>query len=1401
MNLSTTPAKLPDVREDDWKEWILTYIGCQSVTDLAEQMARNLKAASGTIRQELSKVLNGHTYFVEQWLGTEPTAKGKELADRLDMTAEGLRKRFLDLMPRLNQDGLDEKALQYIPLEVASPRRTSPLDELERWLERRNHESPMPDITEDDSLPWTDFCEVLHEIEDTLTDLDPAPTVVVAVDHSWNAQLFRSLHTRSGLATSLGRHRIESMCEEATVFVSESPESVDEEGVVTIKVPFRDVSTEHLVQWGQKLRELSYIDTDTEERVRQFFESIPAGEIERLKPEHLLHAIEDAGDERIDDSPTAFRRRQVCWIRRDLRDDARPLADQWLRDTRDFFRRWIETTGTLHADISGEELDDVLDLEASRDEELSRRDLQDELKQCVLTDSEGVDDLKQRLEKLLPKSLKLAIQESELLKKTKAQNYELSEELRRLGELELPLTLAPDDMAAIDVNASSRLVTDSVRLAQPKLLDAWCRAALEAEPVDQPWAMLAVLDGIAQHPEPGAAIDSELLYRLWASALWATLHRLNGFDESGVDWHYRRFGARIIRGLADELPLFEADSDPLEQVRSLVDERICNQVDRWTGSELSDRERLGRELVALAPFQIPLDEQKRIAGEETKTPPGIYDAGEIELHLARRGDNTARRAILRGISASAAGARDNLEPVELVDWWQQLAGELGEDECSRFEYDFRRAFERFIAQRDYRYPEPLAAALKHDVLWANLPNYISRALEAIESGVNATILCLCDFYGANVSPAPGSMDTILGLAELLDARELLHQVVDIDPVDISDSPTIDLFHTNCTRDDEKRHKRPRLRFSRLQRLAEFRHCSLLLLARLGDAEPLRNSLEERWQVESPRIARQQARWKTLCDAVHPLSSHEEIDVLDDDLWLDTLEALCCQPLEEQRRQLHRMTMWSFPEEQRQRKDVYLLSLQSAPAGDRWALLAPFAQQIWKQRRSGQLQGLWKQIDQIVRTCECNDTWKEPDDLRRQRREWALRHDDETIREWCENDFWVRPLLEDLDGRAEAAWPHMSDEQRHRLLNHLPEGPLDDRWWSRGQELPLKDRLRFARKHGTLTDRRRIARHLLDAESTDAESRLEVWLCELRDAERPAFPTVESELSKFHENLPDTPFAKIPLTMTQRRICNGILSHTPTPDRILEYLPRVAGARLRVSIDARDESGEASESFDELVSVWTIRHLRPVLRDEMTSQGTADLKDRLENLKNQAIKYVNDDTELETYQLRGPIDDAIDEFISDLLENEPPRRQNFDDIETLDEAKENLDSALRRNPEELEHHDVRSLVTDLPDNDAKRMLRKLEKHPQLAENPVIAGVLVLLLDESTLSDDEALKLAKTVLDSAESTVASANGGGTADERRNALVAHLLDTAKYLRRTSLRRLVRSRTKKLLAATDRQ
>lgn len=1413
MDLSKIPAKLPEEAIDEWKTWILHYTGCESTKELAGILAEDISAAASSIRPELSNLLNGHTHVVARWVGDDPSEKGEALAEALNETPKSLQTRFVDLIPMPGKHRLDEKVLHYIPIHVESSRDRSVIAPLQRWLNNRNQDDLLPELDDEESLSWEELSDHLREIDDALVELDDVPTVPVFADCSRQSMFSRMQGADPILTLRLGQRQLERLCSQTTIFTTAGSEEISGENVVNLKITFEPLSNQRLDEWVEKLRTRGYIDVDTEGRARQFFAKVPSATIEKFASEHLLYAIEEAEVERLESRPADIRRRRISWLRRDLRNDANPLADEWLRNTRDFFRRWIETAEMLHGDISREELDDVLGLKAASDEELSHRQLQDQLEHCVLTEREEFDNLKQRITKLLPESLKLAIEESELLQKSEKSgktDYLIAPRLRRLGSLELPLYVSPDDLETLDVNASTRLVFDAVRLAAPDTLNDWCRAALDVEAIDQPWAMLAVLEGLAERNLSLQQVDPQVVTTLWASCLWAILFQLNYYNDGPIHDGNRDRSQTVSRQLREVLPILPGEDDVINELEAYVDERILKAVQRWnTPDSQINRDELGRQLVALAPFQLGLDDIERLNPERQHLSLQLRRSDKIELHLANRGDMGARRAILEGTSANACTAREKVDPSQLLVWWNQLArtGSMSSDDVSDcFRSDFHNVFVNFINEKNDSLRTLLDKTLKNESLREALSQH-HYAISAIESGPVEIIKWLLhreepflgrlNFYERREN-GPSRADTLLAIIELLELPDVLRGIVNIEISELPSSTHDGLLSASVATLDDR--TEPELTFSRLHKFARFRHRSLLLLAALGDAAPLRRSLKNLWEVDSPYIAQQRTRWFALKKRINPLSTPNELPELSDEVLAAVVRSLVGESPEELRERFPTQWKWTIPTQSHE-LDIYLLALESAPPARRWQLLAPFARRLWDNRHNEKLRPFWNTIDEIAKSVTAGGEWYEPRNLRDERQKWARIHDDKTIRKLCNEELDPHSLLQDLDGRGEAAWPHLDREQRHQLLSRLPKEAVDDTWWSRGQDLPLKQRLRFARKHGTLTDRRQIARDLLGAASDDPTSRLWVWLYSLRKDERPSIEAVESDLVTFEENLPEARVLDDELTDDQFPICRGLLNEQPTPQRVLEYLPRIVSAGLRHSIAAHEDGHDFSEKFDEWVPKWLILKLHPVLRDEMAPGQRRDLMDRLERLKKQALLQVtqkiepeknSDEEQRQFCDLKEQIREKI-ATLTDAVDVEP-EQQRWKVIETLEEAKAGLRCLVNAGPTEIDHNDVRRLARDLSAEDTAKFLEVVRNYPELMRNPEAAGELILHIDESSMNEKKGLELTEMLLDQAQSTAMQATDEPFDTTCRNELIAELVDVACFVRRTSLRRALRSRVETL-------
>lgn len=1384
MELSEVPAKLPDERAKEWKDRIFeqTSLLDPTVSAVAEEIAESVEASSGTVRKPLTNFLNGYAKEVFRWLADDPTPYGEALCDALNgaVTPEELLQVYLSLMPSLGGRELGPETLQHLELQVGLPEDSNRLNPLETWFRKRgrHHDFDWQLECDGECQSWDEFSDHLEEMYEHLSTLDAPPSVTFRASRADRRQMLRA-HDEDGLVLELAQDRLRDFAREKRLIVE-----TGEDDAVELVIPFRRIDSKAINAWLEKLEDLALLSNRQASRARNFFETIPVERLNELSKSHLLYALEDASNDRLDYSPSVFQRRHVEWIRRDLREEAEPTAERWLRNTKDPFRRWIDITGALRGMATQEQLDQILGVAAARNDDVPREELVRGIEATLATDNpEDLESLKSKLLKLRPDKLTQSLDDSNLIKrlKLKGNRYELTPALRSLAEWEVPLHLKPRDLTEIDVDANDTLVSEAIRLAPAERLDDWCRAALNVEGLGQPQTIWTVLRALTRRGGPSEDLPREPLVGLWASHLWATIFRLHSYLEGGPNRHPQTIARRASEELRDALPLLDHPDGPLAALEPLVDERIKESVERWLkGAEPDFEEPPEEQLTKLAPFQIPMSDARRLNPDQEWSWRPLSLKDRRTLHLAERGDREARRMVL------ADGANfyvhEELSPKKRLAWWRDIVpgAELKDSEREWFQRDLEKALEKYSndegsKQDDDWLRHELAATLQHEQLGDHLPYQIDEPLEAIQSGPPAAL----DWFLKRFPGESNRLDHLLALADILDAKEFLQDLIADDLSELSDETRAWLYKSRLSANENPR-QQPELSFPNLKELAEFRHRAILLLARLGDPGPLRDSLDRPWEAQAPEIAHQGALAQALLRAVAPHRVHRDQPVIDDDVWRKLVEQLAGRPLEQLRSRALEIEGWSLPADSERGLHPSrnrLLIIEDAPPQERWSQLAPFTATLWRHRSSEDLQDFWRLLKSEVVERESDATWRAPHNLHLERKEWALRNDDETLETWCKESFDVSKLADDLDGLAESAWPHLTSDQQKVLLERLPKGDLADHWWSRGQELPLDARLDFARKHGTRRERRRIARNLLQAQpADDPEKKVAAWF-RLRPDNRPPLDELEETIRQFEASLDPND-----LTAGEAWRWAGVLAETRDTEEAVNWLPAILKRAFRTELEEADP-GETP--FEEMpAGIDTLLYQFEDTFSEMKSSERADLDDRLRRLETQiqnesARKLPDADRDM-----RRNISDRIKEIREEIESID--RHSDAGGRKSYANAAKELEN-LAANPEDNYRLAVEGLFHRLSEDDSTRLIRDALATPELLAIDGALGSLIRQIDQSTMSQPDALEATETLLNNSATRLRALSEDKETAHQRRAVIVDLLEVAPVIRQPALREKV--------------
>ncbi len=1391
VELSDLRAKLSDQAAEEWQRWIFDRVGIEQETKtaLANAIAKDERVNGGanSIRTPLTNFLNGYTHEVHRWVAGESSEKAEALCRLMTdgLTPADLWEHFRSLLPQ-HELGLSASALDYLEPVVETANWSEVIHPIQRWFSDRRPASELPKPPDAERLRWKQFTSYLDDLISHLADCDERPGLQLVP--SVSRDMRRRGVGEGDLFFWAGRERLSRLRHRKRGAVVQA-ESVDDSfDIVKLEIPFAPLGRGEFVDWVNTLDDLRMLDEQQAGRARDFFAAASVDLLNRLPPRHLLYLLEDAALGPVEHEPRVFQKRRIAWLRRELQENAPSELSDWLGDTHEFFSRWLNIAGSLEGDVTRNDLDnEILALGASTTAAVEREELERALADCMRADADDLPALKRRLLKLMPDRLKLLLEDSQLVL-TGATNR-LSAELVKLGELELPLLMTPEALANASARASHDLIADAVRLAPIDRVGAWCKVALRANLLDQPVAMQAVLFGLSQRPEREAAeLPSELL-GLWASFVWASAHGLNSFVGSAPDSWSEYVGRQASESLKTVLPVLDGQDGPIAHLESLVDRDVRRLVEDCCGGHPLGQEELQASLSRLAPFQVPLEFNSR----RRERPIALLESAEVELHLASRGDQEARRRIL---DPTTGPNRDELPPLGCrIEWALDLVDSRNEIGVYLVGQDLWKAFS-LVAASESRELRPLVArALAHPVVSQYFSHDVRSALEVLDSGPEEAISKVLESrsWSGFKDHGPSYLEVLLTVAELREAEDFLLALTSLQVAKLSPETQSSLFRADLKFPDGRQ---PRLHFPNLEIVSELRHRALLVLAKKGIVEPLRMSLDGQWELRSPHIAQQVHRAQALWTAVGPYQS-PQAPTLADEVWGAVLERLAGSTLDQLRAQFARVASFSplnRPDSGYERRIVQIIAMQGAPVDQRWGLLAPFAAELWRAPVEQSLREFWNLVSEFERRDDGDERWVESRELVTERRLWAEENDEATAKAWCETRFDRRRAVGDLDGFGEWVWPHLTDDQRSEVLLDLPEGKLNQKWWSRGQDLPLDDRLRFARRHGSLKERRRIARHLVDSGTGDHEERLTRWF-QLPPEERPPLADYHDEIEAFWAALDE----EVSLSSRQAATFERLMETTPDPERVVRWLPLWVESWACWELEGKVGKDIDFPQWTNLQCGILLGRIRPMLKElrergEQSSGRAAvanpytlgDLRDRFRRLKNRIYKAVPAKVKEGDPQLTVRIDRFVDDLLKTLdREAERPR---WSPATTYEDAKARLDS-LRASEEIVLGSQIELLFAGLDVDAHTRLLGDVLGREDLFSDLWAAATVLLEVDRSTFSQQKRTRFAGRVLDTVAAT--SALSGQHRD-----LIAQLLEIESGLKSTALRRLVRERASELLA-----
>ena len=506
---------------------------------------------------------------------------------------------------------------------------------------------------------------------------------------------------------------------------------------------------------------------------------------------------------------------------------------------------------------------------------------------------------------------------------------------------------------------------------------------------------------------------------------------------------------------------------------------------------------------------------------------------------------------------------------------------------------------------------------------------------------------------------------------------------------------------------------------------------------------------------------------------------------DDDQWeelLDTL-TLTWSSLDAAFSELkpHKVKWFEAPEPSGT-VPYYFLAIRNAPPAKRWLLLKPYLHRLWTYHRSHDRPQIFDQLDEISDPREHDYTWSEPREFIEERKEWALHHDGEYIRIWCEKPHQLRKLATDLDW-TESVWNHLTSAQKSNVLRELPRpngfgspSNLPEQWWQRSQMLPTRDRLDFARKHGTLADRRTIAKNWVE-ESID--NRLEKYQ-QLQPAERPDPKCLGAELDEFINNVE-------PSEPSEDHLCTLIkLVQASSGSIRLRLFPIYLEQRVRREIQKSVPFKDLRENLAEAPDSDGISNLAHGPKAKLSDANLRELQHQVSLITSRLHDFAREvDKADQERRLFPDISTELDAWEKRIKEALSPNAQSepASDTDPLAQARQKL-TALESGSDDI---DFLTLYYSVPADNREELLRDAVRYPQLATDSSVFRRVIEDVDDSDMTTEEATEAAQCWIKAYEDSC---------EDRRVALTV-FLDICLVLRRTELRRLFRKRTEESLAS----
>ncbi len=1378
MDLTTLPARLTEAQAESWSNWIFKICGSDNLTALKIELEETYEDVK-SVRSELSKLLNGHTRIVDRWFGDNPSDKGKALCDLIGETPESMVMRYTALIPPPRATGITAEHLKTLSLRIRIKGKEEPVT----WDcgKLREFLSTELESFENDESPLQ---VQLNRTADHPLWRSGQPSCAMALITRW---LRDFTDARAGVDLGVDG--------ESSYWCHPRPD---------VELTPAPITQEDIHDWISNLKSTALITNESAERVQSFVKLVPDLTLDTLSPAHLVRVVEDIRENRLTNPDAcSIHARRIEWERKALHDRSTPYAQKWLGRTRHCFTRWLDIAGALHGDINRGELHRVLDIQSG--EPTDESTVMPLLEDLALIDSDqDFEKYRAKILTHLPNPLIPELLGSELIERVESDRFRLTEEARSFAELEVSRWLEPDVLESLDASANQHLIAEAVRLATAESLSEWYSIGVRIKGIDQPTVMLAIARGLARRSDLDELDASSDLTTLWASALWASLHGLHRTTEGPYSGFEFTFAVQLSPGLRHTLPRLDGDQSLYDRLRQFVSPSILETVEAWCPSLELSPDDINDFIFRHAPFQVPMGRMDISDIKVIELNWGYYWKVHPVLHHAEQGDREARLTLLGTRGPSFPELREKIPLITILEWHLDAINRNTDDErvFQRAQQDINIALGRFFEERDPDLIPPLRILLGDNNLRPRAPLWISSPITAVMSGPVAMISWLLNEYALGGEarmqpPVPEPLESdkakhidaeeyLLTMAELLNAKEPLRDLIAIDPEDLDSQLNYDLFSASPGKKPEQGHrfKAPKLHFPHLRRFARIRHRALLLLAKLGDPTLLRESLERPWEVKSSCIANPESCYRTLNKTLRDVRSEAppELPNPADPPWEELLEALSPTSLEEPYsnftagwpRWNEYPNQYAFPS--------YLLAIRSAPRSKRWALLKPCLTWLWNNRWDENIlhSDIFQQILEASTPKDSDYVWHEPSEFREEREQWALKHDGQYLRTWCENHSNINKLAKDLEW-ADSMWHHLTEPQQYTLLKDIADLPTNDepqadRWWKRARRmLSTADLLRFAHRHGSpIDDRRDIARRWVN--EADESDRLDTYL-KIKPDERPDPDIIDMEIDQLLEDTKSTDFDEDHIIYLDK------LLRTPSPSLRQRLLPIYVEEKAKLLIDRCSDLDAIRGNLEEPISVdW----LQKVTED-LDDKDLRTSRHKIENMITSLTRFAKQlyPSEYERHLYLGIVDE-LERWKEKALDalSPTPEIESSTHSPPPTEPDEILESL---SPDEAGFHDkYQSALENKSDDQRNDLLRELVKHRKFASKFDFFGEVIEQIDRSTMSSTEAIEVAEQWLDTYRDV--------RDDERER--MTHLVGLHLHLRRSELRRLIRERAKALLA-----